>query len=119
MDILIDAYRYPPRVILTSTLYPVEVNDEMDVRGFFVSGWLQDWPLDEMDVRGFFVSGVLTGVLQAYDPNGWQVDDALDVGGFFVSGVLTTFVTLVYNTWLVLPDDAVDVGGFFVSGTLT
>ena len=96
-------------VTFTTTLYPLEAADALNLSVTLVS-WTMQEPTDEsMDMSVGFVSGQLNTLLLDYGPE----DEAMDINVGFVSGQLNILL-LEYG-----PDDeAMDISVGFVSGIL-
>ena len=96
-------------IVFTTTLYPLEAADAIDLSITLDSFSMHSIPQDAMDFGLSFVSGTLEQILIATGP----YDDAMDFNLSFVSGLLEQ-ILLTTGPY----DDAMDFNLSFISGLL-
>jgi hypothetical protein len=94
---------------LTTTLYPLQAQDAIELSVTLAAGALWPIPVDNMDLGAEFISGTLTEILL----NAGPYPDNMDLGVNIINGVL---VTILLNAGP-YPDD-MDLGVSFVDGLL-
>jgi hypothetical protein len=96
---------------LTSSLYPVSWQDNMDSTGVLIGGAVLQAMYDELDATSNLVSGVLADIIILYQ--NWPVEE-IDATSTLVSGVLADII-ISYQNWSV---EEMDATSTLVSGSL-
>jgi hypothetical protein len=99
---------------LTSNLYPVGWQDNMDSTGVLIGGAVLQAMYDELDATSNLVSGVLADVIIPYQ--NWSVEE-MDATSVLISGnlVQVIFPPVSYQNWSV---EEMDATSTLVSGSL-
>jgi len=95
--------------IWTTTPYPIEVIEGIEITCDLVSGYLTPIPGDLIDLGGTFLGGAIVQILLSYGPD----DDSIDLGGTFLGGSIVQ-ILLSYGP----DDDLIDIAGTFLGGVL-
>jgi hypothetical protein len=80
-----------PPLVLTTTLYPIELTDGLDFSVALQGGLLVTWPLDDLDVSFSVVGGNMQLGLLDYGPDNDDLDVLFSVVGGNMQVILLTY----------------------------
>ena len=94
--------------VLTTTPYPIELTESLEMGCDMTFGAMRTIPEDEMNIAASFVSGSVIETLL----DGGVLPDAMDIAAAFISG--SVVATLLEGS---VPPDEMDISAAFISGS--